>query len=83
MTICFDSYSATCARLRASLAGAMSVAAIAFLAATPPASGAATKEALRALDPAERGLIARLNDEREVTRGPGGAPLARLQVSSA
>lgn len=79
----FGSHSATCARLRASLAGAMSAVAITFLAAASPASGAATKEALRALDPAEHGLIARLNDEREITRGPGGTTLARLQVSPA
>lgn len=68
--------------LRASAVGALIAAAVVLCAPAPPASAVA-KESLRPLDPAERGLVARLNDEREVTPGPGGAPLARLSVSSA
>lgn len=72
-----------CGRLRALAVCALSVAAVAICAAVPPASALPTKEELRPLDPAERGIIERLNAERQIVLGPGEAPLARLSVSSA
>ena len=81
MSFGFDTTS--CGRLRASASGVLSAAAIALCAVTSPASALADKAELRPLDPAERGLIARLNDERQVIPGPGGAALPRLAISSA
>ena len=61
----------------------MSAAALAFCVTAPPASALPTKEELRALDPAERGLIARLNAERRLVLGAEGRPLPPLSISSA
>lgn len=70
-------------RLSASARGGLGVAAAAFCLVAPPTSVAATKEQLRPLDPAERGLIGKLNAERQLVTGPAGEPLPRLSVSSA
>ena len=79
----FGFQSALHGRLRASAIGAFSAAALAFCAAPSPTSALSSSEELRPLDPAERGLIGKLNDERQLVLGPEGEPLARLNVSSA